>query len=98
MNWYYTIDGRSQGPLTENGLKRLAREGTISGDTLVWHQGLEEWEPMSKLKPEIAEQAAKGAVAHPPEVKAASNPPPPQALPQAPGAFKRLFRWGRKTP
>lgn len=100
MNWYYATEGRSQGPLTESSLKRLAREGVISAGTLVWHPGLEEWEPLAKLKPEIVESLNKGVTARPPDGKSGRIPLPEQGGQQAAeaGVLKRLFGWRRKNP
>src|SRR5690606_33188016 len=49
MQWYYAIDGQRQGPVSEHEFARLVAAGTITGDTLVWRQGLEEWAPWSTL-------------------------------------------------
>ena len=53
MNWYYAIEGHSHGPVPEEKLAALAHEGLVSTDTLVWHPGLDEWEPVWKIKPEV---------------------------------------------
>jgi hypothetical protein len=63
MNWYFAVDGRSHGPVTEHKLEELARSGEVGTDTLIWHPGLEEWEPVWKLKAEIVEQLNMRAMA-----------------------------------
>jgi len=45
MQWYYAEEGKSVGPMTEEQLKGLAADGTISQDTLVWRNGMAEWLP-----------------------------------------------------
>lgn len=85
MNWYYAIEGRSTGPVTESSLKRLTREGVINGGTLVWHPGLEEWGPLEKLQPEIAGGSNKGAEA------------PQTGIQNNSGVLKRLFGLGKKS-
>ncbi len=99
MNWYYAIEGRSQGPLTESSLKRLARGGTITPETLVWHPGLEAWEPLAKLRPELVAPAekSKNAASILPDGKTARIPLPEPAGQQDAGVFKRIFGWGKKN-
>lgn len=63
MNWYFSVEGHSQGPVSEQQLAELARKGDVGTDSLVWHPGLEEWEPVWKLKPEIVEHLNKKAMA-----------------------------------
>jgi GYF domain 2 len=63
MNWYFSVEGHSEGPVTEQKLAELARGGEVGTDTLIWHPGLEEWEPVWKLKPEIVEHLNKKAMA-----------------------------------
>ncbi|MEQ2006580.1 MAG: RDD family protein [Limisphaerales bacterium] len=45
MNWYYAIGQQQQGPVTEPQLHALAKDGVITGDTLVWREGLTNWQP-----------------------------------------------------
>ncbi len=96
MNWYYATEGRSNGPLTESSLKRLAREGEISGGTLVWHPGLEEWEPLAKLQPAIAEQLNKVARLVPVDGKTGSIPMLKPKTLEDKGGIKKFFGWGKK--
>lgn len=49
MVWYYADGETPQGPVTEEEIRRLAAEGAIRPDTLVWHEGLSEWKPGSAL-------------------------------------------------
>ncbi len=63
MNWYFAVDGRSHGPVSEQELSELAFNGGIGKDTLIWHPGLTEWEPVWKLKPGLTENFNKVAMA-----------------------------------
>ncbi len=45
MNWYYAVGQQQQGPVTEQQLQALAKDGVITGDTLVWREGLTSWQP-----------------------------------------------------
>ena len=51
MNWYYAEAGQQVGPVTEDEIIRLADGGKIQPDTLVWHEGLSNWQPFSYVKP-----------------------------------------------
>lgn len=47
--WYYALaDGSAVGPLSKTALERLAREGQIDRQTLVWDGGQFEWRPLYK--------------------------------------------------
>ncbi len=63
MNWYYSVEGCSRGPVSQQDLFRLAKEGTVGTDTLIWHPGLEEWDPVWKLLPQAIEHLNKSAMA-----------------------------------
>jgi len=43
MNWYYVNQGQQAGPLTQEELLALVREGKISEETLVWQEGMQNW-------------------------------------------------------
>lgn len=46
-DWYYAdADNRRQGPLAAEELARLHGQGRIGPDTLVWREGLAQWEPL----------------------------------------------------
>ena len=48
--WHYSFEGEKCGPVPAAELKRLAREGTITPNDLVWKAGLDDWLPASKIK------------------------------------------------
>ena len=43
MDWYYAIGGERFGPLDQAGFDQLVYEGRITGVTLVWRDGLDDW-------------------------------------------------------
>ncbi len=51
MNWYYAHNGSQQGPVSEQELSRLMMSGTISASTLVWSEGLADWQALSVALP-----------------------------------------------
>ena len=51
MNWYYVNAGKQAGPVDDAQLQALARTGQIQMDTLVWREGMAEWQPFSTVAP-----------------------------------------------
>jgi uncharacterized RDD family membrane protein YckC len=51
MNWYYANGGEKQGPVDHAAFQRLASEGIIQQSTLVWHEGLAEWQRYADAEP-----------------------------------------------
>jgi uncharacterized RDD family membrane protein YckC len=49
MVWYYVKDGARQGPVEEGELSRLAGQGAVRPDTLVWSEGMSDWRPYSTV-------------------------------------------------
>ncbi len=54
MQWYYEQDGAQQGPVEEDELRAMLHARTVTGATLVWREGMENWEPAGQI-PEWAE-------------------------------------------
>jgi predicted Zn finger-like uncharacterized protein len=47
--WYASIDGATQGPLGMAELRRKAAAGALTEETLVWRDGLDEWQPVKAI-------------------------------------------------
>jgi hypothetical protein len=47
MNWFYANSGQQSGPVNDAELERLVREGVIQPTTLVWREGMAEWQPLN---------------------------------------------------
>ena len=48
--WFYAKDGRETGPVSDTELDALAARGVIDATTLVWREGMAEWQPMSSIR------------------------------------------------
>ena len=46
-NWHCAIDGQQQGPFTVDQLREMANRGAVQPGTLVWTDGMAEWQPIS---------------------------------------------------
>lgn len=66
--WFIGVDGQVVGPLTEETVGTRAQSGRINAQTLVWHDGLDDWQPLSSF-PELAAKAG--------DLDAAIELPPP---------------------
>lgn len=49
MDWYYAVGKRKVGPISEEELKSLVKSKKINMETLVWRQGMKEWEKLGKI-------------------------------------------------
>lgn len=47
--WFYARDNQRHGPVTESDLRQLIVEGTVREDTLVWCQGMTDWQQLAKV-------------------------------------------------
>src|SRR5436190_2115927 len=44
--WFYTLAGQRKGPVPVDKLHELLAAETIDGETLIWHKGLANWQPL----------------------------------------------------
>lgn len=78
MDWYYASNGQQAGPVSQEQLAELFRNGTVKPFDLVWNETMTEWTPIGKLS-EFAAAAPAPAPAAPP-----LDTPPPMSSPAAP--------------
>jgi hypothetical protein len=52
MEWYYAKEGQAVGPVVDVEFQKLIRTGTVSEDTLVWHEGMANWAAFGSLSAE----------------------------------------------
>ena len=50
MHWYYADEGVQVGPLTESEFEDLVRIGKVTNETVVWRDGLNQWQPYGELR------------------------------------------------
>ena len=62
MEWYYALNGQQHGPVNETEFQRLISTGVIRPDTLVWRNGLAEWQPCANVRFAGAPAGAGGVV------------------------------------
>lgn len=47
-DWYYAVEGTSNGPVSQAEFDHLVSVGTIRSNTLVWQEGMEDWLPYGR--------------------------------------------------
>ncbi|MDP1865760.1 MAG: DUF4339 domain-containing protein [Bradyrhizobium sp.] len=56
-SWFYASEGQQQGPYPEIQLRELIARGTITADTLVWTEGMANWQRAAEI-PGLAPDAS----------------------------------------
>jgi DNA-directed RNA polymerase subunit RPC12/RpoP len=51
MTWYYASGAERKGPYTEEQWERMVQEGVVTYATLVWHEGMADWQAYGDLMP-----------------------------------------------
>ncbi|GAB3102491.1 GYF domain-containing protein [Lysobacter terrae] len=100
IDWYYHAPGEGRvGPLSANDLRELYQERRIQRDTLVWHHGLREWQPLERLEVEIGILGMQQDTSAPPPMPSnAPAPIAPQPIRTAPrGKYTRAPLREKKT-
>jgi len=52
MHWFYAEDGQQRGPVEDAQFEALIRQGKVQSETLVWHEGMPNWQPAREVVPE----------------------------------------------
>ena len=90
MQIHITRGEESSGPYTLEQVQDYLAQGILLPDDLAWHEGLENWVPLTPLVAAAGTPQPPAAVPAPPQPPEATPapPPPPAALPQpsVPGA------------
>ena len=47
MDWYYSEGQERKGPVSDEEFQRLAEQGAITSQTLVWNESMPDWKPYS---------------------------------------------------
>jgi hypothetical protein len=84
MTWHYAAGGQQHGPIDDAELDRLIAAGAVTGDTLVWHAGLDGWRPLREARPAAL---LADAARRPPALQAAA---PTRPRPDADAEFARV--------
>jgi type IV pilus assembly protein PilA len=68
-DWYYHEPGQGRvGPLSADDMRQRYRDRRIARDTLAWHEGLREWQPVERLMEELGLSGVQPDASLPPPV------------------------------
>src|SRR5262245_16311082 len=96
MNWYYANAGQQVGPISEADFEILVRTGTVKADTLVWREGMANWQAYETVTAErsATTTAAPDAASN----RAAEASAIPGSMPGAAGGGFICAECGRPFP
>jgi uncharacterized RDD family membrane protein YckC len=57
VDWYYERNREQVGPVEEGEFQILVAQGVITPQTLVWHAGMTDWQPLSQVEMQAAAAA-----------------------------------------
>ncbi|HEX5791256.1 MAG TPA: RDD family protein [Luteolibacter sp.] len=57
MDWYYSANNTQQGPVNDAQFESLVRSGSIQPSTMVWRDGLPDWQQLSLVRPDLVNAA-----------------------------------------
>ena len=79
-DWYYHDPAQGRvGPLSAEQLRARYVERRVQADTLAWHAGVQEWQPLERFAEELALHTVRPDASRPPPLP----PPPPGSAPAA---------------
>ena len=64
-SWFYASEGQQQGPYPEDQLREFIASGTVTADTLVWTEGMANWQRAADIPGLVSGTAAPPAVPRP---------------------------------
>jgi uncharacterized RDD family membrane protein YckC len=51
MAWYFAEGGKQAGPIDDAQLEQFVQSGRIQPETLVWREGMANWQPYNQVRP-----------------------------------------------
>lgn len=93
--WFYAKADQRLGPVDTQDLQARLEQGELNGDTLVWREGMSQWQPVREMAADLAFVSAVGSstdVAQDSSVSAVAASP--YAAPQAPSYEPSYVTYG----
>jgi len=91
IDWYYHDPGEGRiGPLSAQELRTRYQDRRIQRDTLVWHDGLREWQPLERMAPDLGLETLQVDASRPPPLPA--NAAAATASAASPAASRAISR------
>ena len=73
MPWYYAQNNQRFGPYTEQEFSNMVAQGTVTLDTLVWRDGMQNWLPFVQVESQF--RSGPGSAPAPGPMAGASDKP-----------------------
>jgi type IV pilus assembly protein PilA len=74
-DWYYHDPAQGRvGPLTDDDMRNRYRDRRLARDTLVWHDGMREWQPLDRCFEELQLDTIVPDASRPPPLPPAAPP------------------------
>ena len=93
IQWYFARGDQQCGPVTSSELKRLAEQGELPPEALVWRDGMKEWIPARSVKGLFEGEAALPRASPLSDAPPVPEPPPVRTMlptfERSPAAFQR---------
>ncbi len=104
MDWYYSQNSQQAGPVSQEELAELFRNGTVNPTDLVWNETMAEWTPIGKVaafataaqpvsEPALSSSLPSPFQDTPPSLAAAPYHPPQAYGGSAPGNEPPTYLW-----
>ena len=89
-DWYYHDPSQGRvGPHTAQDIRARYRDRRIQRDTLVWHAGLREWQPLDRLSEELELDGVQPDASVPPPLPPPLATAPAYSTPRPSGSTRR---------
>lgn len=96
IDWYYHAPGEGRvGPLSAEEVRRRYQDRRIQRDTLLWHHGMHEWQPLERMAPEIGLDSLQVDASRPPPMPSNAAAMPPPVAASAPRAAAARGKYSR---
>ena len=87
--WYYITNNQQSGPVNEEEITRLIQNGTIERDTLVWTEGMNDWQQAVQTKfSSLLANVSPAAIS-----PSALTPYPQPVITFEPQSLRKLWLW-----
>lgn len=53
MDWYYAVNSQRMGPVSQDEIQRLVDRKEIPLNSLIWHEGMDQWKNLSEMGDEL---------------------------------------------
>jgi hypothetical protein len=60
--YHYSLNGQQLGPVSEDQIRQMVASGQLTAATLIWREGMAEWQPVATVLPGIGSPAVQCSV------------------------------------